>query len=66
MSIVALKDRAEDLRRIARDLGFEYTESAISGEPGSVRFAFELTQEEFFRLLNAIPRDVFAHRGFLR
>jgi hypothetical protein len=66
LSIVALKDKAEDVRLIAHDLGFEYTESAVPGEPNSVRFAFALTQEEFFRLLNVVPRDLFARRGFLR
>jgi hypothetical protein len=43
---VALKSRAEDLRRIARDLDFKYTESAVPENPEAIRFTFELTDEQ--------------------
>ena len=65
-SIVALKDKAEDLRRIARDLGFTHTENAVPDQQGAIRFTFELTQEESLRLVNAVPRDFYAYRAYLR
>ena len=65
-SIVALKDKAEELRRIARDLGFKFTESAVPGEPGSIRFTFHLTESETDTLIRTVPRDFYAHRAYLR
>ncbi len=48
------------------DLGFKHTESVVSGEPGSVRFTFELSEEEALRLTDTVPRDFYAHRAYLR
>jgi hypothetical protein len=65
-SIVALKDKAEDLRRIVRDLGFKHTESVMAGEPEVIRFTFQLTEDESDRLISTVPRDFYAHRAYLR
>ena len=65
VGIVALEQKAEDLRRIARDLGFTFTESSVHDQPGAIRFTFELTKEESERLLRVVPREVFARRAYL-
>jgi hypothetical protein len=66
IGIVALAQRAGALRRIADDLGFKYTESAVPDEPESIRFTFVLTEEESTRLLRLVPHDVYARRAYLR
>ena len=65
VGIVALKQKAEGLRRIARDLGFTFTESPVQDEAEAIRFTFELIPEETERLLRVVPRDVFAMRAYL-
>jgi hypothetical protein len=64
-SIVTLESKADDLRRIARDFGVAFTEQAVPDEPGAIRFFFELTDDEQFGFLNAIPRDVFARQAYV-
>jgi hypothetical protein len=66
IGIVALARRAVALRCIADDLGFNYLESAVPDEPESIRFTFELTEEESSRLLRLVPHDVYARRAYLR
>jgi hypothetical protein len=63
--IVVLESRAEELRRIARDLGFSYIEGIVPDQTGAIRFTFELTDEELLTLLGAVPRDLFARRAYI-
>jgi hypothetical protein len=63
--IHALKHRAEELRKIARELDVEFQESEIAESKNTVRFSFSLRKGEFIRLLEAIPDDIYAHRAYL-
>jgi hypothetical protein len=64
--IVALESKAVELRRVAHDLGFNCTESAIPDEPGVIKFTFDLTKIESSRLISLVPRDAYARRAYLR
>jgi hypothetical protein len=46
-SIVALADKAEEFRRIVRDLGFSHTESAVPDEPGVISWTCPVSVDSF-------------------
>jgi hypothetical protein len=63
--IIALKDKASDLRKIANDLGFEFSESAVLHQDDVIRFTFDLNEGDIARLVDAVPIEVYAHRAYV-
>jgi glycerophosphoryl diester phosphodiesterase len=65
LGIVARREKAADLRAIAQGLDLTFQESDVPGNDKVVRFEFSISERDRPRLLNAIPMDVFAYRGYI-
>src|SRR5687768_6610953 len=64
-SIVAHKEKASELRTLASQLNLKFSELDVPGNDKVIRFTFEISDEDLTRLLQQIPRDVFAYQALI-
>lgn len=64
-SIVTHKEKAPELRKIVSGLNLQCSELEVPGNDTVIRFTFKITDEELGRLLQLVPRDIFAHQEII-
>jgi hypothetical protein len=64
-SIVAHREKASELRTLAAQLNLKFSELDVPGNDKVIRFTFEISDEDLTRLLQQIPRDVFAYQAII-
>ncbi len=62
--ISALTDKSYIVKDVAKDLGFKFKEELVEG--GTItKFYFLLTSDETMKLIQSVPRDVYAFSGIV-
>jgi c-di-GMP-binding flagellar brake protein YcgR len=64
-SIVAHKEKAPELRTLASQLSLKFSELDVPGNDKVIRFTFKISDEDLTRLLQMVPRDVFAYHAIV-
>jgi hypothetical protein len=61
--IVALAEKADQLREICQSLGFVFHESSYPGVEDVIRFSLNLDEKDTAKLIKAVPIEIYAHRA---